>query len=120
VPSSKRKTCREVCASYDNPPCRTAQTSRHSYGSYNVVDTKLCPHKDKIVKNPLTYGVFFEGDKYIVSEKMDGSWVCSCPASIFQKMICSHILEAKRNPHKYEIDVNFTGRMIKTFEEVFK
>jgi len=57
---------------------------------------------------------------YIVSETVDGEWQCSCPVWKFKRRECHHIREAKRNPKKYEIPLEFTERRIETLSRILK
>lgn len=58
--------------------------------------------------------------EYIVSEMEDGTWRCSCPVWKFRRQQCHHIDKAKRNPEKYEISVEFTGKLTDVFDKIFE
>jgi len=95
VPGNTIQDCHYLCKNkiYEHPkPCGI---SPYKY----PMDYSKCLYPSKI-NQPVTY---------IVSETIDGRWVCSCPSSIFRKMECDHIKTAKLNPDKYNIPVYVTG-----------
>ena len=79
----------------------------HCYNDKKTVvkDIRICPYKDKLGKPK----------DYIVSEKMDGTIVCDCPAGKFNRdedgnTQCTHRDTAYSNPKKYEIPVESTAK----------
>ena len=41
---------------------------------------------------------------YVVSLSDKGKWGCSCPAWIFNRIECKHIIRVKLNPDRYEVE----------------
>jgi len=109
VPSETPRT-RYIYDNYCSKDCVQAKmpypNKCHGIGSYFA--RERCVHKDKLYAN------------YIVSETLDGEWQCSCPHWKFRRQECSHIRKAQSDPKKYEIDVNFTGKLTDVFTKVFE
>lgn len=61
-------------------------------------------------------------DEYIVGETETGEYECSCRAwtTTFPRRDCKHIVKAKRDPKKYEVDPGFTGKSIQAIKKLVK
>ncbi len=92
-----RKKCRKK---YGKQPC----LQDHPYQR----DESRCPYP---IHKP---------NDYIVSELYDGTWQCSCPAWKFRRKLCDHIRKAQREPEKYEIAVEFTGKTTDVLTKIFE
>lgn len=61
-------------------------------------------------------------DSFLVSEKKDGRWVCSCPKGIFRRVngesICDHVYLVKKNPDKYEVPISVTVNKLKVLKSI--
>lgn len=121
VPGDTIKTCwdfREKCSKtygdvFDEGrlPCEVKiPTAKKTFTGGNYIwrrDESRCPFP---INQP---------NYYIVSELNDGTWQCSCPAWKFRRKECRHIQKAKANPEKYEIAVEFTGKLTNAFSKIF-
>ena len=116
VPSNTNRDCSDMCGKnyYQDKtlPC----LERSSLGGY-VRNKQKCKFFGELIQS--RYGIYFKPKDYIVTEYIDGTWRCSCPHNIFRRIECDHIREAKRNPEKYEIDPEFTGKTIEALRKVF-
>lgn len=100
-----RKECEKRFG--NKPPC-LSNVKSFIIRPYFFRDENLCPFP---INKPR---------EYIVSETLEGKWECSCPAWKFRRKQCHHIKEAKKNPKKYEISVEFTEKTSKVFEKIFE
>lgn len=79
----------------------------------------LLKHSYRRDESRCTFSINKPND-YIVSERLDGTWACSCPAWKFRRKECDHIKTARREPEKYEIAKEFTGKTTATFTKLFE
>jgi len=111
------KECKEYFAPRsgkieDLPPC-IRDVAKQLNRTWNLWDSmremQKCPYQDELGKPR----------GYIVSEMEDGTWKCSCPQWKFRRKECHHIKRAKRNPEKYEIAKEFTGKTTEIVTKLF-
>lgn len=95
------------------PPC-IRDVAKNLNRMYNLWDylkeMEKCPHKVKLGKPR----------DYVVSEMKDGTWRCSCPQWKYRRKQCHHIKEAQENPDKYEMSVEFTGKLTEVFTKALE
>ena len=60
--------------------------------------------------------------RYVVSETIDGHWVCSCPRGIFRRVngdsTCKHVTKVKLDPKKYEVPLSVTVNKVLVADEL--
>jgi len=102
----KKEICDEciITANY------TYYALAHPCSNTNQIEPNNCIKPDDAFK------------KYLVSETIDGKWVCSCPRGKFHRVngesICHHVDKAKQNPDKYEVTKSVTVNKMKIAEEL--
>jgi hypothetical protein len=109
VPGNTPMTCKELCKKElgEGKPSCNPPTSQ-----YGRMYNNYYPNHDKCTKAE-QYG---QPKTYVVSETLEGKWVCNCPSNIFRKEICDHIIKAQNDPKKYEIAVFVTASILKVVD----
>jgi len=97
---------------YDKmPPCirDVARKLRRTFNLWDdLKEMDKCPHREELNKPNM----------YVVSEREDGKWECACPRWKFRREECHHIKKARRNPEKYEVDPEWTGKALDAIRRV--
>jgi hypothetical protein len=116
--SERDANCERLCglaysfsqSRYSPNGTRKNQLCLHGGFWWQHPDYSRCVHQDEVF------------NQYLVSETEDGKWQCSCKAwtARMPRTDCKHIIKAKVDPKKYEIDPDWTGKTTDLMRKVLR